>query len=510
MVAGNQYPFAIFEPMIRFVLISILSFLGIALMGQTDTAHIYTFGGEGDEQGYDIEPTKDGGYLMVGSTSSYGQGNSDVYLVKVDSNINYQWSRAIGKFHLEVGYAVKQTSNGGYIICGYSNSGGNGTYDGYLVKTNDSGIVVWQKFYGGLDWDKFYDLEITPDGGFMIVGETHSNGAGNADAWVVKTDINGTVQWEKYFGGKNKDVAHDLIPTNDNFYAFCGENASKNDTSNADAWLVKFDETGKIILDQTYGGLKDDVVYGLTQLADSGYAMIGKTLNKSDTIWDTYMLSTDFKGNFSQNQWWGGVGKSNDRGNAILQRTDNKVVFVGHTSAAGSGGKDADLGVGNYPSLTFFNGTTWGREKDDDAQDLILLNDSLFLIFGTGASLQENYYSDFQLIISEAPAGYKVFTHLQDASLPKPSNVENISLNESMSISIIPNPTKSGSIITIDGLNSSEETFYCKIFNTNSQLIQSLKLSDVDNQFELDSSIPVGLYVLVVNDQYSVKFLIVE
>ncbi|MGB0391072.1 MAG: hypothetical protein ACPGD5_05855, partial [Salibacteraceae bacterium] len=270
-----------------------LIFLQQLLLAQTDTAYIYTFGGELDEQGRDIELTSDSGFIMVGATSSFGHGNSDIYLVKVDSNINYQWSRAIGDYFLEFGHAVKQTADNGFIICGYSNSGGNGGYDGYLVKTNDTGAVEWTKYFGGFDWDKFYDLEITPDGGFMIVGETHSFGAGGADAWVIKTDSLGNTEWEKTYGGTYTDIAHALIKTSDGNYAFCGENGSETPANKGDAWLVKFDGNGNIVFSSIKGGNERDYANGLTQLNDKGFGLIGKTKSLSKNVWDTYMLSFD-------------------------------------------------------------------------------------------------------------------------------------------------------------------------------------------------------------------------
>ena len=204
--------------MIRLFIFIFTYLFAVSLSAQKDTAFIYTFGGDQDEQGRDIELTADSGFIMVGATSSFGNGNSDIYLVKVDSNIKYQWSRAIGHFHLEFGHAVKQTKDGGYVICGYSNSKGTGSYDGYLVRTDDTGAVVWEKYFGGFDWDKFYDVELTPDGGFMLVGETNSFGAGDADAWIVKTDSLGNLEWEKFLGGKKKDIPHALISTKDGNY----------------------------------------------------------------------------------------------------------------------------------------------------------------------------------------------------------------------------------------------------------------------------------------------------
>lgn len=489
----------------KWYFIFVLIFLQQLLLAQTDTANIYTFGGELDEQGRDIELTSDSGFIMVGATSSFGHGNSDIYLVKVDSNINYQWSRAIGDYFLDFGHAVKQTSDNGFIICGYSNSGGNGGYDGYLVKTNDTGAVEWTKYFGGFDWDKFYDLEITPDGGFMIVGETHSFGAGGADAWVIKTDSLGNTEWEKTFGGTYTDIAHALIKTSDGNYAFCGENGSETPANKGDAWLVKFDGNGDVIYSSMKGGNERDYANGLTQLNDKGFGLIGKTKSLSKNVWDTYMLSFDSLGVFSNQQWWGGVGTTNDEGFAIKQRSDDKIVFCGTRETSLNNQNDVDLGVAKFPSLLYDSGTTWGKELDDEARDLELLNDSLYLIFGSISS-KTNQYTDFQVIISTAPVDYNKYIIHEDSKLDKPTT---LAINNSkVKLQVFPNPMAGDDILQIRKIGV-EKKMEFQLFNSLGKPIEMIVKPYDKGEYSLDiqERIP-GLYFLLitVDDSITEKF----
>ncbi|PIZ06151.1 MAG: hypothetical protein COY57_03520, partial [Flavobacteriales bacterium CG_4_10_14_0_8_um_filter_32_5] len=155
-------------------------------MAQKDTiAHLYAIGGIGIDVGESIEATSDGGYIIVGSNSTNTTGNTDVYLLKVDSLINIEWSYSLGGTNNDWGYAVKQTYDKGYIIATSSNSYGNGGYDAVLMKRDSLGNYEWTKKYGGNDWDFVYDLTITYDSGFVFCGETYNNTAGQSDVFVV-------------------------------------------------------------------------------------------------------------------------------------------------------------------------------------------------------------------------------------------------------------------------------------------------------------------------------------
>jgi len=157
-----------------------------------DTIWTKTFGGTGN--GYSVRQTSDGGYIIAGYTSSFGAGGYDVYLIKTNANGDTIWTKTFGGTGNDCGYSVQQTLDGGYIIAGYTSSFGAGGYDVYLIKTDANGNAVWTKTFGGNDNDYGRSVQQTSDGGYIITGYTASFGAGGSDVYLIKTDANGNTK----------------------------------------------------------------------------------------------------------------------------------------------------------------------------------------------------------------------------------------------------------------------------------------------------------------------------
>jgi hypothetical protein len=164
-----------------------------------------TIGGPKRDWSSSLIQTSDGGYAIAGHTKSFGAGDWDVYVVKLDANGNLQWTKTIGGPESEGGYSLVQTSDGGYAIAGYTKSFGAGDWDVYVVKLDASGNLQWTKTIGGPESEGGYSLVQTSDGGYAIAGYTKSFGAGGRDVYVVKLDANGNLQWTKTIGGTDYD-----------------------------------------------------------------------------------------------------------------------------------------------------------------------------------------------------------------------------------------------------------------------------------------------------------------
>jgi parallel beta-helix repeat protein len=197
-----------------------------------------TYGGISTERAYSVVQTSDGGYAISGETSSYGAGNLDFWLVKTDSSGTAQWNKTYGGANLDDMCSVVQTVDGGYALAGSTLSFGAGGLDFWLVKTDSSGTAQWNKTYGGASYERSCSLIQDSDGGYALAGYTYSFGAGNYDFWLVKTDSSGTAQWNKTYGGTDADLGQSLVKTGDGGYAFAGYTHSFG-AGDYDAWLIK-------------------------------------------------------------------------------------------------------------------------------------------------------------------------------------------------------------------------------------------------------------------------------
>ncbi|MCC6372283.1 MAG: T9SS type A sorting domain-containing protein [Bacteroidia bacterium] len=169
-----------------------------------DTAWICSYGGPNIDYAKDVKETPDGGFIIAGTTGSFGNGQTSFYLIKTDSIGQHQWSRALGTNQNDLAYSVELANDGGYFIAGSSNGNAQSGYDAYLVKTDKNGIEQWSKNYGGSDWDFIYNSCKMPDGGLVLCGETYSGTNGIAKTYALRLDAAGTVMWSKTLGGKAK------------------------------------------------------------------------------------------------------------------------------------------------------------------------------------------------------------------------------------------------------------------------------------------------------------------
>jgi hypothetical protein len=200
-------------------------------------------GGKKLEAGVSLIQTSDGGYAITGLTKSFSAGGHDVYVVKLDATGNLQWTKTIGGPESEEGNSLIQTSDGGYAITGFTKSFGKGELDVYLVKLDAKGNLQWTKTIGGKKDDVGTSLIQTSDGGYAIAGSTRSFGAGEWDVYLVKLDAKGNLQWTKTIGGGAWDVGTSLIQTSDGGYAIAGSTRSFG-AGEWDIYVVKLDKNG--------------------------------------------------------------------------------------------------------------------------------------------------------------------------------------------------------------------------------------------------------------------------
>ncbi|MFX0120323.1 MAG: hypothetical protein ACFFB2_20530 [Promethearchaeota archaeon] len=359
-----------------------------------------TFGGP--ERDYAVEgvQTTDGGFLLAGSTESYGERDSDMWLVKINANGSVEWNQTRDIFGSDWASDLIQTKDGGFLLIGTSSIQNmlpvlywgsawkvfaNGTEDwcqsyyylrsrwqadehcflnsviqtvdggfllsGYtsdyfqgsrpnnldiwLIKTFINGSVEWNQTYGSMD-DRSYSVIQTIDGGFLIAGETGTYGAYDEDIVLLKTYMNGSVEWNQTYGGSESDYAISLIPTIDGGFLLAG--VTNFWTNDSDICLVKTDESGSEKWNQTYGGVKRDRPSSVIQTAADEFLIVGTTESYGAGNDDIWLVKTWANGTIKWNQTLGGSGE--EFGRSVIQTAADGFLIIGATNSYGVGDYD--------------------------------------------------------------------------------------------------------------------------------------------------------------------------
>ncbi len=300
--------------------------------GQT---HVFqkTYGGSRQDYGFGLVATDDGGFAMVGHSNSYGSQDFNVLLTKLDASGNILWSRLYGGAGGEEGLKLVQTSDGGFAICGKTNSYGAGDFDALLIKTDGNGNLQWMKAYGGLAEEHLVNLRETRDHGFILSGSTLSYGQGNWDMLFIKTDSVGDTLWTKIIGGINSDQGTDAEETNDGGYIFLGRQASWGSGS-SDVFIMKTNAAGDSTWSRALGGLSYEEGIKVKQTKDRGYIVTGASTSFTNTSYDVYLNKLDSVGNLTWSKLYAGI--HNDATYDVLELEDGGYIVTGETESFGN------------------------------------------------------------------------------------------------------------------------------------------------------------------------------
>lgn len=295
-----------------------------------------TFGGNGYEEGNSVLQTTDGGYVITGVVTSYGAIREDLWLIKTDSNGNEQWNKTFGGIGDDWGFSVQQTNDGGFIITGTFNDGLIVGSDIWLIKTDESGVEQWNETFGGEEHEWGFSVQQTTDEGFIITGFTCSYGAGVKNLWLIKTNASGKEQWNKTFGGASLDEGFSVQQTSDGGYIITGETWSYGEGL-SDVWLIKTDINGNEQWNKTYGGSSWDYGKSVQQTKSGGYIIAGTTFFGvgPPNIW---LIKTDYKGTIEWTKIFG--GDWNDYSKSVQQTIDHGYIVIGSTRSYGAGKED--------------------------------------------------------------------------------------------------------------------------------------------------------------------------
>jgi hypothetical protein len=261
-----------------------------------------TFGGPENDYGWAMAPTPDGGYALAGQTTSFGAGLEDGYLVKVNAQGEEIWSQTFGGSQEDRLFSIDQGVGGGYILTGTTRSYGaadSANRDLYLVKTADSGEVIWTQVLGENLDDVGHAVRQTSDGGYVVTGYSRSFGAQNYDTWLIKTDEAGISQWERFYGGPGDDRTIFGEQTDDGGFILIGYTKSF-DAAGWDLFLVRADSSGEVTWHKTFGGPAEDTGYTVRQTSDGGFVLTGETYSLGEGGGDMYVIKVDDSGELSE------------------------------------------------------------------------------------------------------------------------------------------------------------------------------------------------------------------
>jgi len=298
-----------------------------------------TCGGPAFDRGVFVSPTRDGGYIAVGVTGSFGAGNEDVYLVKSGPAGEILWSKTFGGAGNDNGWSVHETTDG-FVLAGFTNSSGNGNHDFYLVKTDPEGELAWSRTFGGEDRDRCWSLALTADGGYVLAGETRSFGEGEEDFYLVKTDAGGEVQWTRSYGGKKSDRCFAVVQAADGGYVLAGQTYSEG-AGDRDAYILKTSPAGELEWSQTFGGEASDVAHSVVATTDGDFLVTGYTTSFATAGDDPYLVRIDAQGETR----WTRVLPIEETTHTLTgdQSVDGGFYLVGFTESRDSRAKSAAL-----------------------------------------------------------------------------------------------------------------------------------------------------------------------
>jgi hypothetical protein len=454
------------------------------------------YGGSDREDATSIIQTADGGFIVAGTSESNdgdvsgNHGRADYWVVKLNSSGVLQWQKCLGGSDWDEASSIAQTTDGGYIVAGYSSSndsdvsGNHGLLDYWVVKLNSSGDIQWQKCLGGSDYDEASSIAQTADGGFIVAGRSYSNDGDVSgyhgtpgyygDYWVVKLNSSGDIIWQKCLGGSSDDWAYSIAQTTDGGFIVAGSSRSNDgDVSGnhgrADYWVVKLNSSGVLQWQKCLGGNDWDYAYSIAQTSDGGFIVAGFSESNDGDVSgnhgsaDYWVVKLNSSGDI---QWQKSLGGSySDVAYSIAQTADCGFIVAGK-SGSNDGDVSGNHGGNDYwvVKLNSSGDILWqkclGGSDWDVANSIAQTADGGFIVSG------ESYSNDGD--VNGNHGGYDYWVVKLS---PDPIGIAETPLPEHFSMSIAPNPFNSAVSITIDCRGLINQTPTIEIFDMTGRMV---------------------------------------
>ncbi|HYV93478.1 MAG TPA: T9SS type A sorting domain-containing protein [Chitinophagales bacterium] len=498
-----------------FILIAVATFFVSDANAQTPAIEWQkNFGGSYEDFGSSVQQTIDGGFIVAGfSVSTNGNvsgnhGGFDSWIVKLDAAGNLAWQKSLGGSSEDYGTFVQQTTDGGFVVAGYSYSndgdvsGNHGGYDYWIVKLGTSGNLVWQKSFGGSEDEGALSVQQTTDGGFIVAGFSQSSDGdvsgnhGGNDDWVLKLDAAGNLVWQKSLGGSGNDYAIAIQQTTDGGFVVAGYSDSNDgdvsvNQGGLDYWIVKLDTAGNLIWQKSLGGSDIDLSNYVQQTSDGGFIVAGSSLSNDGDVsgnhggliyGDYWIVKLDSAGDLLWQKSFG--GSNEDDGTFILQTIDGGFFVAGYSDS-----NDGDVS-GNHGSWDIWilqldadGNLAWQRDLGGSGEDygasVQQTTDGGFILAGSSGS------ADGDVTYNHGIFDYWIVKLTSDTATSIPS------LSNSF-ISEYPNPASDKITVSF----SSSEKKKIQIINILGQIVFTEEINSAKKEIDV-SEFPAGIYEVI-------------
>ncbi len=464
----------------------------------SDTVFYNFYGGPNQEEARDFIETSDKGFLICGSSSSFGQGSSSVYLIKTDSNGVFKWSKTYGGINADKGMSIIKTSTNGAIISGYTNSFNNFEYDIFYLKIDSVGTIIWQKTFSENDWEFAYSSTLLENDEVIIAGETYSNTNGNSDGLLIKINSAGDVVWTKKIGFENQDAFRSV--TYSNGYIYAAGYSINHFSGSSKAFILKISENGTNI-DTLLLNSDNRYNYKLNSIQNfnnDAFIISGEILKADSTLPQSEFrlkIDTALSVIWRDSAQFSAIKK----GEYIFKHPLNNHLMTVFTLNGGNG-KTA-MFLADYTDHFYYNfGSTYGGlEEEQGIKGLLSSRNKLVYLGNTktwGFGDQDFWLVMFKgdTLISDLKTKNKFYTDTTSLS-----PIQLVNYNKEKLFKIYPNPvSKIGTIYFKSSVHFSNANI--EIFDVFGKEIYFKEIASLENEkIELNElNLSVGCYTIKV------------
>ena len=355
-----------------FVIIFLLNFTSFLTL---NAQWARTYGGSEDDFASSIQQTIDGGYIVAGTTKSFGTEFTSIWILKFNMQGDIEWQKTYGDSGAKYGNSIQQTNDGGYIVAtDYSLFG----FEFGIIDLAPDGNIEWLKTYGDDSTNRTKSIQQTIDGGYIVAGYEWPTEPQTVDVVILKLFIDGTDEWSKTYGGSGDDRPYS-IQTDEGGYIVAGYTSSYG-AGDFDIWILKLTSDGSIEWQKTYGGTESEEAHSIQQTRDGGYIVAGYISSFGADSPDFCILKLSSHGDIEWNKIYG--GSRTDRANSIQQTFDGGYIVAGETESFGAGNKDIWI-----LKLSIFGNLEWqktyGGSQNEEASSIKQTNDGGYIVAGS-------------------------------------------------------------------------------------------------------------------------------